>query len=274
LTGSERPDALEPGKYLGRELRRLEGRRFTLTESAYASDTRLPEHSHTRAHYCLVVTGRYTERLADREHPRRPGDLVFYPAGSRHAEIHHETGRHLMIDIDTSLLDRAARMGEIPRSVGVCGPQASRTAERMIGELHRSATAAALVLEGLTLELLGHTVRQREAPPSSDVPGWLLEALEAAQAAMPEPPTLEGLARRAGVHPTHFSRTMRLCRGESYGEMVRRLRLDRARRLLSETELPLAEVALESGYCDQSHLTRTFRAELETTPAAFRRSRR
>jgi AraC family transcriptional regulator len=67
---------------------------------------------------------------------------------------------------------------------------------------------------------------------------------------------------------------MRLCRGESYGEMVRRLRLDRARRLLSETELPLAEVALESGYCDQSHLTRTFRAELETTPAAFRRSRR
>jgi AraC family transcriptional regulator len=266
--------ALAPGKYLGRELRHLEGRRFSLTESAYASDTCLPEHSHARAHYCLVVAGRYTERVADGEHARRPGDLVFYPAGSRHAEVHHETGRHLMIEIDASLLDRAARLGEIPESVGACGPEAGRTAERMVDELHRSATAVTLVLEGLTLELLGHTVRQREAPLALVGPGWLVDALEAARLAMPDPPTLEGLARRAGVHPTHFSRAMRRWRGESYGEMVRRLRLDRARRLLGETELPLAEVALESGYCDQSHLTRTFRAELGTTPAEFRRSRR
>jgi AraC family transcriptional regulator len=47
--------------------------------------------------------------------------------------------------------------------------------------------------------------------------------------------------------------------------------VDAARRLLSETERPIADIALETGFTDQSHLTRVFRRCLGETPAGFRR---
>jgi transcriptional regulator GlxA family with amidase domain len=48
-------------------------------------------------------------------------------------------------------------------------------------------------------------------------------------------------------------------------------RLDRARRLLLEG-LPIADVAVATGFHDQPHLTRHFRALLGTTPGAFRKA--
>jgi len=48
-------------------------------------------------------------------------------------------------------------------------------------------------------------------------------------------------------------------------------RLDRARRLLLDG-LPIADVAAVTGFHDQSHLTRHFRALLGTTPGVFRRA--
>ena len=51
----------------------------------------------------------------------------------------------------------------------------------------------------------------------------------------------------------------------------RRIRVDEARRLLSNTERPIADIALETGFTDQSHLTRVFRRVLGETPGDFRR---
>jgi AraC family transcriptional regulator len=47
--------------------------------------------------------------------------------------------------------------------------------------------------------------------------------------------------------------------------------LDRARRLLATTGLPIKAVAADCGFCDQAHLTRMFSAEFGETPAVFRR---
>jgi transcriptional regulator GlxA family with amidase domain len=47
--------------------------------------------------------------------------------------------------------------------------------------------------------------------------------------------------------------------------------VDEARRLLSDTLRPIADIAFETGFTDQSHLTRVFRRSLGETPAAFRK---
>ena len=52
---------------------------------------------------------------------------------------------------------------------------------------------------------------------------------------------------------------------------VRCLRVERARRLLHHTRLPLAEIADQVGYSDQSHMTRDFRRAFDQSPAAYRR---
>ena len=82
-------------------------------------------------------------------------------------------------------------------------------------------------------------------------------------------PSLEQLARELGTHPSHLVRVF----GREYGLPPHRYvvgrRLDRARPLLL-AGMPIAEVAAVTGFHDQSHLTRHFRALLGTTPGAFR----
>jgi AraC-like DNA-binding protein len=82
-------------------------------------------------------------------------------------------------------------------------------------------------------------------------------------------PTLEALARELGRHPSHLVRVFRREYGLPPHRYVVVRRLDHARRLLLDG-LPIAEVATESGFHDQAHLTRHFRTLLGTTPGAFR----
>jgi AraC family transcriptional regulator len=76
------------------------------------------------------------------------------------------------------------------------------------------------------------------------------------------------------VHPTHLARTFRRFHGRSLGDYVTGLRMQRVCRALSETEDPLAAIATDAGFADQSHLTHIFRDVVGTTPARYRRRHR
>jgi transcriptional regulator GlxA family with amidase domain len=77
-----------------------------------------------------------------------------------------------------------------------------------------------------------------------------------------------------GIHSIHLARAFRRYFHVSPSEYVSRCRIWRARDLLVTSRLPLAEIALEVGFSDQSHLTNAFRRETAMTPAAYRRLHR
>jgi AraC family transcriptional regulator len=81
--------------------------------------------------------------------------------------------------------------------------------------------------------------------------------------------TLDVMAEVTGMNPFHFARTFRRQFGETPHRYVLRRRIDRARRLLSETETPLVEVALACGFGSQSHFTSTFRRQVGVTPSQY-----
>jgi AraC family transcriptional regulator len=58
------------------------------------------------------------------------------------------------------------------------------------------------------------------------------------------------------------------------GTYVRRLRVELAGRWLTDTDLPLAEIALAAGFCDQSHFSNLFRRIIGVTPSHYRRQAR
>lgn len=80
--------------------------------------------------------------------------------------------------------------------------------------------------------------------------------------------SLEALAEQAGFSPYHFARLFRQTAGESPHQFVLRQRIEKAQYLLRETNASLAYVALESGFANQSHLTRIFKRHLGLTPKA------
>jgi AraC family transcriptional regulator len=83
--------------------------------------------------------------------------------------------------------------------------------------------------------------------------------------------TLEVLAQQAGFSPFHFARLFRQTTGETPHQCVRRERLARAQHLLKSTGMSLAQVAVETGFADQSYFSRVFKQALRVTPAAYRR---
>lgn len=79
------------------------------------------------------------------------------------------------------------------------------------------------------------------------------------------------LARRAGVHPVYLARRFRECFGTSPRAHRARMRLARAAQGIAVARAPLADVALDAGYCDQPHMSHEVRLATGLTPRALRR---
>ena len=141
---------------------------------------------------------------------------------------------------------------------------ASRLCRKMLLELRAPDSLTPLVLHGLTLELVGEVAREAVCPR------WVLRVDEVLCCSLAAVPSLGESAAVAGVHPVHLCRAYRRYRGQTIGERVRGLRVSRACELL-RGELPVGEIALACGFCDQSHLARTTRALLGVSPSEYRR---
>jgi AraC family transcriptional regulator len=74
------------------------------------------------------------------------------------------------------------------------------------------------------------------------------------------------VARRLDLHPAYVAHAYRYAAGEGIGEAARRRRVERASKMLRRTPMPLAEIAIAAGFCDQSHMSRCFAAVLGRTP--------
>jgi len=81
---------------------------------------------------------------------------------------------------------------------------------------------------------------------------------------------LAELAQVAGVSNFHFAREFKRTTGTTPHQYLIKFRVERAKSLLTENELPLAEVGLRSGFSHQSHFTRLFRKITGTTPHMYR----
>jgi AraC-like DNA-binding protein len=85
-----------------------------------------------------------------------------------------------------------------------------------------------------------------------------------------DPVDLPQLGRRIGVSPFALLRMFRAQVGISPREYQTLLRITQAKRLL-KGDLPIAQVAVETGFCDQTHLTRHFRRIVGLTPGHYLR---
>lgn len=81
---------------------------------------------------------------------------------------------------------------------------------------------------------------------------------------------LRAVARAVRMSYFHFSRAFKQSMGMTATNYIAERRIQRAKRMLEETELPISEIALRSGFSSQSHFTTAFRRLAGATPKAFR----
>lgn len=96
------------------------------------------------------------------------------------------------------------------------------------------------------------------------------EAIRVMEAALDRPLTTAAVARRVGVSPRMLEILFRRTLGVSPGSYAAELRMQAARRLITDTSLPLAEVALRTGFGSAAAFSRAFRRHAGQTPRAAR----
>ena len=84
--------------------------------------------------------------------------------------------------------------------------------------------------------------------------------------------TLKGLADLSGMSESSFSRRFKVTKGVTPYQYVMHARLAQAKRLLRETDLPLVDIAVATGFSSQSHFATTFKKAVKLTPLQFRRA--
>jgi len=85
---------------------------------------------------------------------------------------------------------------------------------------------------------------------------------------------LSELAQACRLSPSHFSQAFRQTVGCPPHQWLLTQRVERAKRLLLNTDQSLCEIALATGFADQSHFTRVFSERIKASPAAWRRAQR
>ena len=193
--------------------------------------------------------------------PERMPPVIFVTAHDEHAVRAFEL--HALDYVLKPFLDERMRLA-LERAALLASP--AELAQRLRALLAEPSTPAAL--GGLAREML---VRLDPRPALAKAwPPWLQRLLEMVQSRSRETLTLCELARTAGLHPVYLARAFRANVGMTLGAYLRKLRVDRAAEQLTATALSIAEIALETGFSDQSHLTRVFHRAIGVTPGQYR----
>lgn len=83
--------------------------------------------------------------------------------------------------------------------------------------------------------------------------------------------SVRSIARSLGRNASYLNTFYTEQTGECITVYIRRCKVRRAERLLRETDRSLAEICASLGFFDQSHFSRTFKAQTGMTPGAYRK---
>jgi AraC family transcriptional regulator len=251
----------------GHILRTLDLPHFHVTETKYDGSTYLPAHKHSHGYLSLVLQGAYQEVHHRRTVDCLSGTVIFHPAEEVHENI-FPSSETSCLNLHLSFRESSLNL-DLQKRIDHRRGLAVDLFKRIYRELCNPDPLSFLIMDGLGLALLGEVLRL--GMKGTTVPGWLKQVEERIHSSFQEKLTMASLAASAGVHPVHLSRSFQKHYHCTIGEYLRKLRVDFTARTLCTTKIEVAEIALQTGFSDQSAFTKTFKRSTGYTPAQFRK---
>jgi len=211
------------------------------------------------------------------------GDLIYTPPKVRYGARWEEEREILVILLEPSFVARATQTLFTEDQIDTAPRFRFRDSiiegigRALYAELASQTSLGRLYAESLANVLAVHLLRRysaSEQPIRETNNGLsrhkLRRALETIHDNLNRDISLAEIAANVGISPYHFARLFKQSTGLAPHQYVLAQRIERAQTLLSETALPLAEIAHLLGFADQSHFTAIFRRLTATTPKAYR----
>ncbi|MCC8963870.1 helix-turn-helix transcriptional regulator [Bradyrhizobium sp. Pear76] len=175
----------------------------------------------------------------------------------------------------------AAQIGELryQPGVGIDDPIMRALTSSLVPAFEAPEQASRLFIDHVTLAVGIHVAKtyggmiSAVRPPRGGLAPWQLRRAQDALAAdLRGGIALADLANECGLSASHFTRAFRQSTGLSPHQWLLRHRVEMAKHLLRDRQIPLSDIALACGFGDQSHFTRVFTRLTGISPGAWRRN--
>lgn len=168
---------------------------------------------------------------------------------------------------------------EIRPRFAILDPFLEQVALAIAGALRDGNVADGLYVDTLAQMLAVHLARHHSSrsrpihmPAPTIVATWKMRRLiDFIEENLDGDLSLETLAAEVHISPLYLPRAFKTAIGHTTHQYVLQRRIERAKRLLSESDMPIAEIALCSGFSSQSHLSNWFLRFVGVSPATYRR---
>ncbi len=243
--------------------------------------------------HCVVIqlwpSLHVSARIGGRDFDRyvRPGDVAVVPAGTpsewrwredRPCNTLHLYLRHAFLRSATEANGLGGGRVAVEPQFGVRDEHIRHIGMSLLHELSEANVVGRLYADSLAQVLAVQLVRRYSYFQDVHVsrggmaPRKLRKAVEFMNERLEgeQEVSLPAVAGAVGMSYFHFSRAFKQATGVSPNNYLVERRIERAKRFLAETDIPVVEIALRVGFASQSHFTTTFRRLVGATPKAYR----
>jgi AraC family transcriptional regulator len=221
-------------------------------------------------------------KLGDEKHSGLAvhGDICIIPCGIPSRWEAKQTDIGLVLSPTSKYLQQIAQQSgfdptrlRLRTRFGIRDPQIEHTGWALMCEAEQDFPSGRLYLESLATALATRLVQSHSSVsdkrmlPNGGLPGRKLrQVLTYIEENLSEQLSLESVASMAGLSASHFKVLFGRSVGVPLHQYVIRCRVKRAEFLLRRGDLPVSQVAVEVGFCHQSHLALHMRRTLGVTP--------
>jgi AraC family transcriptional regulator len=217
---------------------------------------------------------------------RTVGEASIVPAGQQYSAVWKEELEDIGVHLDPDFVTRQARelaqtdQIDLIRSCEIGDPLVHQIGRSLAAEIDAGAPGGSIYAESLVNTLVAHLLRHYSSAGErfqyhlGGLPKHKLRRVtEFIEANLEHDLTLAEIAEVAELSPFHFARAFKQATGSTPIQFLTHRRIDLAKHLLVESELPIVEIGLRAGFKNQSHFTTLFRKITAMTPKAYRNER-
>ena len=143
--------------------------------------------------------------------------------------------------------------------------------ERLLSEYNSPTPFSEDIIRALLTILFADALVKDAAPEKDENYPFIHSAVTYITQHYTEDISLDSVSKLFKLSTGHFSRLFKKATGQTFKEYVTNLRLGMVRNLLENSDLPITEIAYDSGYSSLSHMSKVFKAAFNVSPAAYRK---
>lgn len=230
----------------------------------------LPWHYHENAYFFMHLRGKLREINKKGSTLCTAGTLLFHNWQDAHYDTDFsENASFFHIELEGKWFERMQIKKNASEGSLQCeNPVLKPIFYKIHRELRHTDSCSRLAVDGLLAQAFAILLRQ-QSYEKSERPEWTKKVKEILHDNFSKTITLQHIADEINIHPVYLSSEFSKYFGVSFGEYVRRIKLEKARQMLMNTTHSMTDISYICGFADQSHFIRSFREVFGTTPLKF-----